>query len=230
MAPLKLLKILTCGLGKSSAGKEGDSQGIHGKKRQYGKGKETKPPNPERVQQSSNQHGCLPPDDKSPVTEPALLPTKAVKQDAFTSVFPGDPTMPPRNTSRPPFGMGMSQSKHKDLWDEAYKKLESENPNLFKKYTRYVVAIEDIQQEEMTYDIDQLENDQRELHLASLIKKRVQKIREEEWPTATLVYKKTVGMVLFAKNFIAETASSEPHAALAWAGVSMLLPVSGRFS
>lgn len=77
----------------------------------------------------------------------------------------------------------------------------------------------------MTYDMDQLQSDRRERYLATLIEKRVQKIQEKEWSNATMVYKKTVGMVLFAKDFISQVASNEPHAALAWAGVSMLLPV-----
>ena len=92
------------------------------------------------------------------------------------------------------------------------------------------MTIEDSQQPELTQDIDHLKSDERERYLATLIEKRLQTIHKEKWPTATKVYKKTVNTVLFAKSFITQVASNEPHAALAWAGISMLLPVSGRFS
>ena len=230
MATLKLLKILTCGLGKWSAGKESDSQGILAKKRSNGKENEEKTLDPERVQQPSAHHVCPAPDNQPPETELALPPTDAVEQHASTSVFPRGPIVPPGNMSRPPSGMGTPHLKYKNLWDEAYTKLRSEEPDLFKEYTRCIVSIEDSQQPEMIYDIDQLESDKRELYLATLVEKRVQTIPKEECRTATMVYKKTVELVLFAKGFITQAASNEPHAALAWAGISMLLPVSGCFS
>ena len=37
---------------------------------------------------------------------------------------------------------------------------------------------------------------------------------------------KIVGKIITAKDFISAAASSEPHAALAWAGVCLILPVS----
>ncbi len=230
MAKLKLLKILTCGLWKSSAGQETGSQGILAKKKPNGQEKETKTLDPERVQQPSTHPVCQAPDNKPPETELTIPPTDAVEQNASDSVLSRGPTVPPGNMLRPPSRMGTSQSKHKDLWDEAYTKLRSENPDLFKRYTRCIVIIDDNQQPEMTYNIDQLESDKRERYLATLIEKRVQTIQKEEWPTATMIYKETVAMVLFAKDFITQVASHEPHAALAWAGVSMLLPVSSRFS
>ena len=230
MTKLKFLEKVTCGLGKSSSGKDSDSPGKLGRKRQKDKEKGKETLDIEPVQQPSTRHGCLAPANKSSETELALPPRDAVKQNASDSLLPEGPTVPSGNMSREHSGMGTSQSKHKDLWDEAYTKLREENPDLFKKYTCCVMIIEDNQEPGMTHDIDQLESDRRERYLATLIEKRVEKIKEEEWPTATMVYKNTVGMVLFAKDFITQVASNEPHAALAWAGVSMLLPVSGRFS
>lgn len=37
---------------------------------------------------------------------------------------------------------------------------------------------------------------------------------------------KIAGAILYAKSFIGSVASAEPHTALAWAGISVLLPVS----
>lgn len=39
------------------------------------------------------------------------------------------------------------------------------------------------------------------------------------------ILEQTVKAIVFAKDFVSSAASSEPHAALAWAGVSMLLPL-----
>lgn len=225
---LKSMKILTCGLVKSSAGKESDSREILANKKPNGK--ETKTPDPERVQRPS-PHEVFPAADNKPLeTDLARPPTDTGEQNAFTSLLPRVPTVPPGNMSLPSSRIGTSHSKHKDLWDEAYTKLRLENPNLFKKYTRCIMNIEDSQQPELTHDIDHLESDERERYLATLIEKRLQTIHKEKWPTATKVYKKTVNTVLFAKDFITQVASNEPHAALAWAGVSLLLPVSGRLS
>ena len=74
--------------------------------------------------------------------------------------------------------MGTSQSERKDLWDEAYAELRSENPDLFKKYNSCTRTVEDKQEPEMTYDIDQLQSDRRERYLATLIEKRTEYPRE----------------------------------------------------
>jgi hypothetical protein len=74
--------------------------------------------------------------------------------------------------------------------------------------------------------LDSLDSEQREEYLATQIEKRPHIIQEQEWSTAADVYRKIVKTVLFAKDFVGQAVSNEPHAALAWAGVSMLLPVS----
>ncbi|KAL9616484.1 MAG: hypothetical protein Q9160_008652 [Pyrenula sp. 1 TL-2023] len=112
-----------------------------------------------------------------------------------------------------------------DLWDEAYRKLEAAQPNLFKKYEQCVAHDSRLPDTESLVDIDDVQSNERERYLAAQIEKRLQTIQKEEWTTASQVYKKTVKTVLFAKDFIAQVASNEPHAALAWAGVSMFLPL-----
>jgi hypothetical protein len=113
------------------------------------------------------------------------------------------------------------------LWDEAYKKLKREQPKLFGHYKRCIVASSDESAAPPHLNLDNVDSEQREQYLANQIEKRLQTIQEQEWSTAGDVYKKIVQMVLFAKDFVGQAVSNEPHAALAWAGVSMLLPVSG---
>ena len=117
---------------------------------------------------------------------------------------------------------------HGDLWDEAYKKLQIDQPKLFEKYKSCVLDDDDDGADQTeSVDFAHLEADGREKYLAAQIEGKVRTIHKEEWSGAAKVYQKTVQAVLFAKGFIAQAASNEPHAALAWAGVSMLLPVSG---
>jgi N-terminal domain of NWD NACHT-NTPase len=117
-----------------------------------------------------------------------------------------------------------------DLWDQAYKKLTKENSKLFKRYKRCIVALGDESALSLAVDLDTLGSEQREKYLANQIETRLRAIREQEWSTAGDVYKKIVETVLSAKDFVGEAVSNEPHAALAWAGVSILLPVSGLLS
>jgi hypothetical protein len=112
-----------------------------------------------------------------------------------------------------------------DLWDEAYKKLKREQPQLFEQYKCCIIP--DGSGPSSPLSLDTMESEQREQYLASQIEKKLQTIQEQEWSTASDVYKKIVKSVLFAKDFVGQAVSNEPHAALAWAGVSMLLPVSG---
>jgi N-terminal domain of NWD NACHT-NTPase len=140
-----------------------------------------------------------------PIESP-LLPRNSLPQNSETEALLGDQV---------------------DLWDEAYKKLKKEQPKLFEYYKHCIVASGDESATPPPFNLDNLDSEQREQYLANQIEKRLQTIQEQEWSTAGDVYKKIVKTVLFAKDFVAQAVSHEPHAALAWAGVSMLLPVSG---
>lgn len=114
----------------------------------------------------------------------------------------------------------------KDLWDEAYDALKTNQPEVFKKYKQLILGDKYDLDSAQSLEIDKLGSDERERYLANQIEKKISAIKKEEWTTAAKVYQKTVKTVLFAKDFISSVASQEPHAALAWAGVSTLLPVS----
>ena len=114
-----------------------------------------------------------------------------------------------------------------DLWDEAYKKLGREQPKLFERYKCCIVASDNESATPLSLNLDNVDSDHRERYLANQIEKRLHTIQKQEWSTAGDIYKKIVKTVLFAKDFVGQAVSNEPHAALAWAGVSMLLPVSG---
>ncbi|KAL9108807.1 MAG: hypothetical protein Q9227_006464 [Pyrenula ochraceoflavens] len=113
----------------------------------------------------------------------------------------------------------------KDLWDEAYDALKTNQPEVFKKYEQLILGDKYDPKSSQSLEVDKLRSDERELFFADQIDKKISTIKKEEWTTAAKVYQKTVKTVLFAKDFISSVASQEPHAALAWAGVSTLLPL-----
>src|SRR5580704_11914256 len=79
-----------------------------------------------------------------------------------------------------------------------------------------------------------IEGRERELQLEKLVDVKRRAVEEARRKltigSETYIIKekvdKIVSAIIFAKDFITAAASLEPHAALAWAGVSVLLPVS----
>ena len=148
---------------------------------------------------------------KSTLTESVGRHVKTEKQDPLPRVSPEveDPWQ-----------------NRKDLWDEAYDALKKNQPDAFKKYKQLILGDKYDPDSTQSLEIDRLSSAERERYLANQIEKKISAIKNEEWRTAAKVYQTTVKTVLFAKDFISSVASQEPHAALAWAGVSTLLPVS----
>lgn len=74
----------------------------------------------------------------------------------------------------------------------------------------------------------------KEKQLSALIVKRLQIVEDARWKfevgNQTIEVKaqvdRIVKTVVFAKDFVSSALSSDPHAALAWAGVCVLMPVS----
>ena len=74
----------------------------------------------------------------------------------------------------------------------------------------------------------------RERDMSALVEEKVKAMDDARWKfqlgERTVEMKtqvdRIVKAVLFAKDFVSSAVSAEPHAALAWAGVCMLLPLS----
>jgi hypothetical protein len=161
------------------------------------------------------------------------LPSSKHTAPIVNIVGPGVPTsrqsvrssLLPRNSLAPNSETALLLGDQIDLWDEAYNKLGRDQPKLFERYKR-IVASDGETATSPSIDLDNFDSEHREQYLANRIEKRLQKIQNQEWSTAGEIYKKIVKTVQFAKDFVGQAVSNEPHAALAWAGVSMLLPVS----
>lgn len=118
-----------------------------------------------------------------------------------------------------------------DIWELAYQRLSEKNPSLVKHYEQILVQEEaedsqhDIVQQDITHSITRLTN-LASKKLVTLDDSRL-KIRLR---SKTFVVKDGVDQVLTvviaAKDFVSGIVTSEPHGAIAWAGVCVLLPVS----
>ena len=117
----------------------------------------------------------------------------------------------------------------RDLWDEAYKVLCGTDSKLVEQYEEtimrenqdhaHLAPVGSLARQEqlsavVTRRLDSIEKDQKSFIVAG---KRV--VLQEQ-------LNKFVRVVMFARNFVSQAVSAEPHAALAWAGVCVLLPVS----
>ena len=117
----------------------------------------------------------------------------------------------------------------RDLWDEAYEILRGTDSKLVEQYEEtimrenrdnaHLAPVGSFARQEqlsvvVTRRLDSIEKDQKSFIVAG---KRV--VLHEQ-------LNKCVRIVMFARNFVSQAVSAEPHAALAWAGVCVLLPVS----
>ncbi len=164
-----------------------------------------------------------------------VLPSSEHTAPVVRLVGPGVPTsalsvgssLLPQNSLAPNPETGVLLEDEIDLWDEACKKLGREQPKLFERYKRCIVASGNESDTPLSLNLDNVDSDHRERYLANRIEKRLETIQKQGWSIAGDIYRKIVKTILFAKDFVGQAVSNEPHAALAWAGVSMLMPVSG---
>ena len=147
------------------------------------------------------------------------------------SATSGSNVIPEIETAQSSFVTG---SRPKDLWDRAYNSLrEDKNTRrLLDSYEK--VLFSELGANSQHEDFNELEKRQ---ELSPLIKKRLQEIDNSRWKftlgSQTIELKaqvdRIVKAVLFAKDAVSSALISESHAALAWAGVCVILPVLVQF-
>lgn len=104
------------------------------------------------------------------------------------------------------------------LWALAYERLRQENPDLIERLNYLEIGITDAgyacigrTAQKAIEEINQAEDQNK----PSKIGRTVQKYSQN-----------TIKIIIASRGFIASAASMNPYAALAWSGVSLLLPVS----
>lgn len=122
-----------------------------------------------------------------------------------------------------------------DLWDRAYTALRGRE-DLKKLMDTYEnVLLENLQGEGLSPGtLASLKASDREQQMSALVRKKVDHMEQAQskLPLGNKHIKlrpqvdRVVKAVIYAKDFVTSAASADPHAALAWAGVCVFLPVS----
>jgi hypothetical protein len=173
--------------------------------------------------------------DPKPPSSPA--PTKESTPTLDTKVpvkLPTQTSTPSRtSTAGPdqsiPSVVGQDGGQLGSFWDAALENLrqDEEKKSLIDAYQMVLL-------QESGIEKGNLENDTLHGQMSALIDSKLRLIDEARWKFQvqgkTVVMRSAVDRivkgVLFAQSFIAAAASADPHAGLAWAGVSLFLPAS----
>ncbi|KAB8271803.1 hypothetical protein BDV30DRAFT_138501 [Aspergillus minisclerotigenes] len=124
----------------------------------------------------------------------------------------------------------LGEAVMKDLWSEAYKKLHSDNASLIESYEKGLLATTD--QMVGRSSTKQRKTD-RQKRIQNLVFCRLQDMEQGRFDIPKRSRQGVIGEyvrravhgILYAKDFVTAAISAEPHAALAWAGVVMVLPL-----
>ena len=121
-----------------------------------------------------------------------------------------------------------------DLWDRAYESLreDKDSRKLMDAYEK--ILLSDLNDDHSFPAVAEgTGTSKRERDMSALVEKKVKAVEDARWNfqlgERTVEIKtqvdRIVKAILFAKDFVSSAVSAEPHAALAWAGVCMLLPL-----
>ncbi len=129
-------------------------------------------------------------------------------------------------------GTTLELAPPRDLWDEAYQALREGDSKLAEQYEETIMRVD--QEDTRHARLAPVRTPARQVQLSAVIKRRLDSIEEDQTSFTVAGRRvvrqeqldKVVRIVMFAKDFVSSAVSAEPHAALAWAGVCVLLPVS----
>ena len=132
-----------------------------------------------------------------------------------------------------PYDSLIGNDQPKDLWDRAHKFLRDDKSN-----SQLLLTYEKILASELNIDASPVASAdwgsrERSTQVSDLIAKKLKVIEDTRWrlqlgeETVELraQVNKVVKTVIWAQGFVSSAVSADPHSALAWAGVSLLLPL-----
>jgi hypothetical protein len=133
-----------------------------------------------------------------------------------------------------------------ELWNEAWDELQIKGPALFKEYEEHVDKA--VSRSPKSHSImaamtathssatafSGLGKLQRAQIMKALLEERIEELKSEQWKikfgenqfAVRGMVGPVVGFIDWAKDFIGTAADASPYSSIAWAGVSLLLPVS----
>lgn len=133
-----------------------------------------------------------------------------------------------------PITIPHANAQPQDLWDRAYRLLRDDKATekLLKNYEQLLLS--ELKDGHVFQNLpDNLEGFDNQKLLSALVSEKLRIMENERWKfqvgNATVEVKaqfdRVVKFVLFAQDIVSSAVSSDPHAALAWTGVCVLLPV-----
>lgn len=154
--------------------------------------------------------------------------------DGSLSVLVDTPPTSQRQDSLPTYGDQAGQ--HLDLWTQAYREFETHQPELAADYSRHLIAFH---QGDMSADVAAISDASARTYLSNLnsteplMEQLLQNRAKEQWRIPLLEkdvkfrdqVEKLTKFLLWSDQFVKTAMSTQPCAALAWSGVSILLPV-----
>jgi len=169
----------------------------------------------------------LPSETPSQSTSP-LSPSPAAdnlpKTLASAVPRPINPDPSPKSTLSIP-----TNSKHKDLWDRAEEELSND-----KGKAKILKAYLEILKSQLGSELAPRGTASRDEQMSQLLDTKVEELERLKWRLhlgdhdveVGILFSGVVSNILLAKDIISSAASADPHAALACAGVSVILTVS----
>ena len=158
------------------------------------------------------------------------MPSLRTKRDHQQKPIENYPSVEKPRHETPSSQLGET-GQPQDLWDQAHKRLREDKTyqKLMETYEKILVS-ELNDGKTISSDVDMVN---REIQMSGLVKKKVKLMEESRWSfrlghqtvEAKAQVDRIVKGILWAKDFVTSAVSAEPHAALAWAGVCVILPL-----
>ena len=167
--------------------------------------------------ESSSQSASLP-------LHPSPAADNPPKTLTLAAADPIDPDPSPKSTPSIP-----TNGKPKDLWDRAEEELSND-----KRKAEIIEAYQEILGSQLGSELAARGTASRNEQMSQLLNTKVEELEKRKWrlhlgdhnvEVGTL-FSGVVSNILLAKDIISSAASADPHAALACAGVSVILTVS----
>ncbi|KAJ5985268.1 hypothetical protein N7522_012464 [Penicillium canescens] len=155
--------------------------------------------------------------------------------DKNSSPVPGTSNSPALQlgTSSSCISLTQDDNISRNLWDEAYLILSKEDPRLFQRYEEIIATEGDGNGDLGQKNLAATGSYHREEQLRQIAKNKIEEINLAQWKVdigshsidVSGQFDNAVKIMIAIKDFVSSAVSSEPHAALAWAGVCIFLPL-----
>ncbi|KAJ5553045.1 hypothetical protein N7494_002423 [Penicillium frequentans] len=175
--------------------------------------------------------GKVTPTSLSPLPSPSPSKVGTDKHDSIATATSSHTPKP--GSCNSDLNLTSDDSLPRDLWDEAYAIFRVEDPELIDKYENILLTKVNGNADSSQNHLAPVGSYEREEQLRQIVKSKVEEVDLAQWQVKigshsvdfSGQFNKAVKIMVAAKDFVSSAVSAEPHAALAWAGVCLFLPL-----